>query len=153
MNNTKYERAYTEVLEIISYFPQEEYSKIPSDIIEYYKNNMDKNYNFSINPEISLEEQNISKEAFAIIVSLFRDYFATDKQKETLKSLLKQNQEKKDKELREKYNPDDIFKNRISSNQIEDINGQAVENEKSMTIYKESIITKIWNFIKGILKK
>ena len=77
----------------------------------------------------------------------------TTQKEETLKSLLNQNQEKRDKELREKYNPDNIFKNKISSNNIKEINEQAAEKEKSMTIYKESIITKIWNFIKGILKK
>ena len=59
MINSTYSRAYTEVLEIIKYFPEEEYSKIPKEKIEFYKNNMDKNYDFSINPEIDLSEQNI----------------------------------------------------------------------------------------------
>ena len=35
---------------------------------------MDKNYEFTINPEIDLSKQNISKEANAIIVKLFQDY-------------------------------------------------------------------------------
>ena len=41
---------------------------------------MDKNYNFTINPNIDLSEQNISKEAKALIVSLYEDYFATEEQ-------------------------------------------------------------------------
>ena len=44
MVNSKYAKAYTEVLEIISYFPQEAYNKIPSEKINFYKQNMDKNY-------------------------------------------------------------------------------------------------------------
>ena len=58
MINT-YSKAYTEVLEIIKYFPKEEYNKIPKDKIEFYKNNMDINYEFHIDPSIELEKQNI----------------------------------------------------------------------------------------------
>ena len=36
MINSTYSRAYTEVLEIIKYFPEEEYSKIPKEKIEFY---------------------------------------------------------------------------------------------------------------------
>lgn len=84
MINIKYAKAYTEVLEIIKYFPEYELNKISQEKIDYYKKNMDKNYKFEINPKIDLAEQNISKEASAIIISLFRDYFATEKQKQQL---------------------------------------------------------------------
>ena len=43
--NNNYSKAYTEVLEIIKYFPEEEYSRIPKEKIDFYKKNMDKNYN------------------------------------------------------------------------------------------------------------
>lgn len=62
-----------------------------------------------------MAEQNISRKANAILVSLFRDYFATAKQKEILKNLLQQNQEKLEKEKYLKYNPDNIF-NKSNSN-------------------------------------
>lgn len=87
MINT-YNKAYTEVLEILKHLPIEEYSKIPQNKINFYKSNADKNYNYIINPNIDLSKQYISKEANAILVTLFRDYFATEKQKETLNKLL-----------------------------------------------------------------
>ena len=37
-----YAKAYTEVLEILSHFSAEEYSKIPQEKINFYKNNMKK---------------------------------------------------------------------------------------------------------------
>ncbi len=101
---TAYKRAYTEVIEIIKYFPNEEYAKIPLEKINYYKENMDKDYNFKINPNIELEKQNISREANAILVTLFNDYFATDRQKEILNNLLKQNQQILEELKQEKYN-------------------------------------------------
>ncbi len=47
---------------------------------------MDKKYNYKINPEVNLAEQEISKEANAILITLFRDYFASEKQKIALKN-------------------------------------------------------------------
>ena len=109
MINT-YAKAYTEVLEILKYFSEEEYSKITQEKINFYKNNMDKNYNYNINPNIDLSKQYISKEANAILITLFRDYFATESQKKTLNNFLNQNQNKLENIRREKYNSNNIFK-------------------------------------------
>ena len=112
MNNL-YAKAYTEVLEIINHFSEDEYKKIPKEKIDFYEKHKDRKYDFKINPNIDLAEQNISRKANAILVSLFRDYFATAKQKEILKNLLQQNQEKLEKEKYLKYNPDNIFNNNL----------------------------------------
>lgn len=98
MTTDKYKKAYTEVLEILKYLPQNEYCRIPKEKIIFYKENMDKDYIYNINPRLELFKQNISKEANAILVSLFRDYIATERQKSILKKLLYQNQEKLEKE-------------------------------------------------------
>ena len=108
MNNT-YSKAYTEVLEIINHFSEEEYKKIPKEKIDFFEENKDKDYNFKIDPNVNLAEQNISQNANAILVSLFRDCFATDKQKEVLRNLLQQNQEKIEIEKYEKYNLKEEF--------------------------------------------
>ena len=116
MTNT-YAKAYTEVLEILKYFSHEEYLKIPKEKIIFYKNNMDKEYKFTINPNIELSEQKISNEANAVLISLFRDYFATENQKTVLKNLLFQNELIKEKKKAEKFNTD-IFHNTNSNNTI-----------------------------------
>lgn len=113
MTNT-YKKAYTEVLEILSHLPEEEYCKIPKDKIDFYKKHMDKAYIYKINPQLELSKQDISKEVNAILISLFRDYFATDKQKKILKNLLNQNQERLEQTKREIYNVNNIFKNNSS---------------------------------------
>ena len=102
MINNTYAKAYTEVLEILKYFPEEEYKKIPIEKINFYKSNMDKDYKFTINPEIDLANQNISKEANAIIVSLYRDYYATEEQKVKINEILDLNQKKEELEKRKK---------------------------------------------------
>lgn len=141
--NERYKKAYVEVLEIISYFSEEEYNKIPKEKIEFYEANKDNSYNFKFDPEKDLNEQNVSKEAKAIIVNLFKDYFATEDQKEKLKQILKNNEDKANKEKKQKYNADKLFNNK----------NQDKEDETALIIKDENIFKKIWNYIKGIFKK
>lgn len=150
MINSTYAKAYTEVLEIIKYFPEEEYSKIPIEKIEFYKNNMDKDYIFTINPDIDLAEQNISQEANAIIVNLFREYYATEEQKVKIKEILDLNQKKEEQEKREKYNPDDIFK-KVNKQKTNTVKIQESNSNTALIEYKESFFTKFKNFIFRIL--
>lgn len=151
MINSTYAKAYTEVLEIIKYFPEEEYAKIPAEKIKFYKDNMDKEYNFTINPEIDLAKQNISPEANAIIVNIFKDYFATEEEKVKIKEILDLNQKKEEQEKREKYNPDDIFKK--VNNNVETTNIELSKNNANTALieYKESFFTRLKNFIFKIL--
>ena len=120
--NNRFSKAYKEVYEIINYLPKEDYNKIPIEKIKFYIDNMDKNYEFEINPEIDLSEQNISKEANAIIVTLFQDYFATEKQKEKINEILELNERKIETEKKEKYNHDILFKINKDIEDIEQIN-------------------------------
>lgn len=146
MNNS-YAKAYTEVLEIINHFSEDEYKEIPKEKIDFYEKHKDREYDFKINPNIDLAEQNISRKANAILVSLFRDYFATAKQKEILKNLLQQNQEKLEKEKYLKYNPDNIF-NKSNSNINDSKDKVALVEIKNEVWYR-----KILNFFKRIFLK
>ena len=150
MNNS-YAKAYTEVLEILSQFSAEEYSKIPQEKINFYKNNMKKNYEYSIDPDIDLSKQYISKEANAILISIFRDYFANDSQRQTLNNLLNQNQKKHENIIKEKYNPDNIF---INNNRNVTIDN--AENKKKLALVEINDMkwyTKVWRFIKEFFRK
>lgn len=151
MINSAYAKAYKEVLEIIKYLPKEEYDKISIDEIKFYKKHMDKDYVFTINPEIDLSEQNISPEANAIIVNLFRNYFATEEQKVKIKEILELNQQKEEKEKREKYNRDDMFK-KVNKN-TETTNVEISENNTNTALieYNKSFFTRFKNFIFRIL--
>ena len=115
---------------------------------------MDKEYSFTINPRIDLAEQNISKEASAIIVTIFRDYFATEEQKKELEELIKLNEKKKEIENTEKYNPDNLFKNRNANIAI---NEQTIidkdEGETDLVEYKQTFFNEFKNFIIKVLQK
>ena len=149
MNNNNYARAYKEVLEIIKHFPEEEYNKIPKEEIDFYTKNMDKNYDFTIDPNIDLSEQNISKEANAIIIVLFEKYFATEEQKIKIKEILELNEKKAEQEKLKKYNPDDLFKNKNTT----EIENKDNVQETALVEYKDNFFVKFKKFVLNLFHK
>lgn len=150
MINSTYAKAYREVIEILKYFPKEEYIKIPKEKIEFYKNNMDSDYNFTINPEIDLSKQSISPEANAIIINLFTDYYATEEQKAKIKKILYLNQKKKEEEKRERYKYDDIFPKVEKSKNIE-VKANENDGDTALVEHKELFWQRFKNFILKLL--
>ena len=154
MTSEKYARAYTEVLEIISHFSEEEKAKIPEDKIKLFQNNCDKNYEFKIDANIPLENQNISREANAIIVVLYRDYFATEEEKKKIDIILKKNSEENERLKREKYNPDDIFKNRQINNEKQNEKKEEVDSSNLPVVKKEdNFFKRFINYVKSLFSK
>ena len=147
MISIEYANAYTEILEIIKFIPDSDYEKIPTDYIQNFQKNSNTNYCFKYNPKKSLDEQNVSKRAKAIIAIIFKDYWATDIQRE--KIIAKQNYDRMqlEKEKQARYSSNEIFKNK----KIENI-GNSTETY-TMIKYKETFIDKIIKKIKKIFKK
>lgn len=85
----KYSNACKEVLVLFDYFLDEnDLSQIPEKQIEHIKKNANQQYNYFIDESKVLEEQEISKEAKAIIVSLYKKYFTTSEQKKKVDEIL-----------------------------------------------------------------
>ena len=113
-----YACAYKEVIEILKHTKREDVNKIPKYRILLWKTNMSKDYNFYIDSNKTLEEQNLSNEAKAIIANIFKKYWATDYQKERIEAKEKYDREQAEKEKSVKYNPNEIFKNEQNNNII-----------------------------------
>ena len=144
-----YACAYREVIEVLKYTKREDVNKIPKYRILLWKTNMKKDYDFKINSSKTLEEQNLSNEAKAIIANIFKKYWATDVQKERIEAKEKYDMDQMEKEKYEIYNPNDIFKNRKQNILSED----SSTNNVAMVEYKESIFKKIINKIKEIFHR
>lgn len=136
------ENAYTEVYTILQELNEEEYSKIPPEVLETIEENMNKEYEFILDDELELKEQQMLPETKAILFNLFRDYLATTEQKE--KIIKMQNEERQKNELKKQQNYNvDVFQNKTK------ISTKTIENQDNELIkYKESIFSKICNFFK-----
>lgn len=142
-----YANAYKEVIEILKHVSKEDYDKIPKDKIELFETNANKNFNFTYDINKTLDEQNVSKKAKTIIAILFRDYWATDIQREKIKAKEQHDRKLKEEKSRELYNPDNIFK---KDEKMENNNTPA--EEKLIIPYKESFIKKLFNKIRNFFK-
>ena len=146
MKDNLYAKACTEVLEILSHFSEEDFSKIPTDKIDFFEKNKDEDYQYKIDPDIDLSKQYISDEANAIIVGLYKEYFATEHQKNVIDDILKHNQVLEDRENSVKYNPDDLFKDKEEikpDNNVED----EYDAITDLIERKESFLVKLKRFI------
>lgn len=110
MADEKYSRAYKEIIEILKYVNKEQVNKIPREMLDMFEINQDKNYGFKYDSKKSFDEQDISTETKAILANIFRDYWATEYQRD--KIIKKENEERKllEQKKREKYNPKDLFR-------------------------------------------
>lgn len=135
--------AYSEVYAILNLMSWNSISKIPEKIWENIDNKRDKDKIIEIN---NIEDYQASEQANKLIAVLYRDYFATDEEKEVIKAKEKILEQKEQEELYEKYNPDNLFKNKVSK-------VETVENSVAMVEYKESFFNKIKNWFKGLFKK
>lgn len=146
--NINYANAYKEVLVIINHLIKEDYDKIPKEYIEFLKSNCNNDYKFEYDNSKTFGEQDLLDDTRYILFGVFEKFGATEKQKIKIKSFRANYNNKLEEQKREKYNPDDIFKNKI----YEDI--QEKNNNVQLIEYKElSIFQKILNKILDFFRK
>lgn len=143
-----YPKAYREVYEVLKNISKEDLEKIPQDIKETIENNMDIGYKYKLKENIDFEEQNLLQETKALLAIIYRDYWATDVER---KRIIEREQYDKrifENELKERYNPDNIFKNR----KVKEM--ESCVQTQEIVKYKEKIfIRKVLEKIKRLFKR
>lgn len=146
--NVKTKEIYSEVYQILNLLGTEYTEKLPAKLMNMLKEKRAINYNPQYIEELPLNEQNIRKETMAIIVLLYLNYWCEDENEVAeINNILKNNEEKYQLELRERYNPDNIFKKQ--KQETKNVEEQ-IANETAMIPYKKSIFARIINKIKNI---
>ncbi len=148
----EYKRSLTELNTILNYMSIELIKKVPAKFINFISTNMDKEYKPDINKNIPIHEQNISKDTKVLLSLMYRNYWCDEATKIELLHQDLLEKQKYEEKLREKYNVDNIFKNR---NKEIDIEETIVKEEiHALTEYKEkNFIQKIFDKIKSIFKR
>ena len=137
--------AYAEVDAILNLLDTEYIEKVPVKIRNFINENKDTEYIPKIDPDNSLADQDLRKETISFLTLLQLNYWceSEEEKQEILRELV--NTDKiREEELREKYNPDNIFK---------DKNHQQ-EQTVAIVEYKEpNFIMKILDKIKKLFKR
>lgn len=141
--------AYAEIISFINLLPQDKQEKIPKNIIEYFKEEMDKDSKRELTTDIPLENQNLKNATWDLIAILYLKYLCEDeKEKKELEQIYDENEKKYREEMKEKYNPEKILENRGKKNIV-----QQEEKNLPIKVQKESIIQKIIKFINKLFHK
>lgn len=150
MVNNKYGIAYSEILEILKHIPIEDYNKIPKSEIELFKAYADDNYTFTYDSTKTLAEQNVSDITKGLIILLFRDYWATEIQRN--KIIAKQNYDriKLEEEKEAKYNSYKALDNNYKNSSV---NNEKINQESALIeVTNVKWYKKIWKSIKNFLR-
>ena len=139
---------YSEVYSVLNLLGEKYIKKLPISLINMIKDERKKEYNPKYDLKANLAEQNIRRESLSMIALLHLNYWCeSEEEKDSLKELFKNNEEIHQAEIREKYNPDNLFKNRTKkeSNLIEE------EKEQTMLVpVKENFFTRFIKKLKNI---
>ena len=142
-------QAYSEVCAVLEYMPDENVKKIPEKIIKLFQSEKLEDYEVNINKSNPLDKNYLSKKTMVLIAMLNYQYWCPNKKVKN--ELYKQylfNNEKYENEIREKYNTDNLFKNR----KTEGI--EIIEETQALVEYKKkTFIQKVWDKIKAIFKR
>lgn len=153
-------RTYSEMYELLNLLGDEYIKKIPKKLYSLICNQRDSSYeaDFFGNDGL-LDESKISQETVALFSVLNIKYFMdNEEEKKKLLATFEENERRYQEELREKLNPDDIFKNREKESKVlekqEEIQvDSSSDTNVQMIEYKENIFQRIWNKIKNIFKR
>lgn len=132
---------YTEIYCLLKYFPNSFIEKLPNKLFEIISLSADRKYLIDIDTDKSINAQNISEKTKKVLAVLYYNYWSNETEKRDIIEHLNENEKKYQEELRIKYNPDNLFNNKITKE-------EKIENSTSMIEYKESIFSKIKKWFK-----
>ena len=154
ISNNNFNIMCSEVLEILKYCPKGDVNIIPTHMIDLLNNNKDATYKVEIDPNKSIFKQAIIDETIIMMFIIFRNYWATQEEKDEIDKILNENEIS----FNDFYSYDKIFnynnnKQNTSSESpdVPQIDKENQISEKTNTYlieYKESFIKKIIKLIK-----
>ena len=164
MINVEYTEAIVEVLDILENSDDEINKKIPEKLIEFWRRNKSKTYKPNLDHNKPLNEMNLKDKTKDIITMVYLNYLCNKNEKEITLDTIRENEENYQLMIREKYNPDDIFKNNTNKENETSIKASQIKVEEIYTntemIVKDENVSwfikiknKIISFIEKILKR
>ena len=138
--------AYAEVDAILDMLETEAVEKIPLKVREFFKNEKDKNYIPKFGEDFSeIDNIELMRGTICLLTILDINYWCeTEEEKQLILNKLKDNDRINEEELREKYNPDNIFKNK---------NNTQEEVVALVEYQKPNFIRKILDKIKSLFRR
>lgn len=150
MVSVAYSEAAVEVLDILKHTRKEDVNKIPKKFIEFLENNKSKTYIANLDHTKTIKEMELKPKTQALLGLIYLKYWANEEEKLEFRKKARENECNYQKELNEKYNPDNLFKSRKTIG----MDKKEFEQQTALVeIKKETIIQTIINKIKNIFRR
>ncbi len=149
----RYDIVASEVLAVLNVTDPEVKARIPRELIAKLEEIADKNHKVEINPNKSLEDQNLNPMTLDYITGIYYKYLGTDLEKNEFNDRLrfqKEAEEARKKQSIRDYN--EMF-DRPKEEPIEKKEEKPEENNKLVVVKEPNIFKKLWNKIISIFKK
>lgn len=115
MVNERYAIAMTETLHYLKGVRQNDLDKIPNKFMTFLKDNACKDYKCEFDYTRPLGKLNLKNETRGLIAMICLNYWCeTEEERNNFRKHLDENEKRYQEELREKYNPDNLFKNKYN---------------------------------------
>ena len=137
-----------EVEYILKKLDDEYIRKIPKEIWNYFEENNDKSYIYNYDESKTLDQQNLSIDTISILTYINMEYLLDEKEKKEMEELLRKDNIIAEEKKREKYNPEDIFKNKSISS-----SSRKAENKLPIEVKIEKWYERLFSFLKSMLKR
>ena len=135
--------ACAEISEILNNIEKKTYDKISLNLIRFISNNKNNEYVFKLDYSKNLLEQNLLPETKIILGIIYRDYICSVEERAELIEIESKILNELEKANREKYSPDNLFKNK-----------KTFETEVNLVPKEEeTFFTKIKKFFKKMFVK
>lgn len=145
-------KEYNEVIEILNHVDKDDLNKIPREMYDMFKANIDGDYTFKYDVKKTLQEQNVSKECRTIIAILYRDYWATEEERQKIKEKENHDIQLLDEKIG-KCGINDIFKVKENKNETEENTTKVIDDGSMLIKLRQNFIFKFINLVKHMLKK
>lgn len=143
MLSNEYSEAITETLDILKHTRKEDVNKISSKFMDFLNINASKTYKPELDHTKRIAEMNLKHKTKVILAIIYKKFWCNNEEQEQFDKILAENDLKREKEAREKYNPNNIFKDENTST-------IKPKNNVAMIEHKETIFERIINKLKNI---
>lgn len=140
MLSIEYSEAITETLDILKHTRKEDVDKISTKFMDFLNANASKTYKPNLDHTKRIKDMQLKQKTKVILAIIYKKFWCDSEKLEEFNKMLKENEIKHEKELKDKYKLDFLTKN----------NKTRITNSMDMIEYKESLFKRFIKKLKDI---
>ena len=116
MWNRNYSEAAVEVLDLLSNTDINDVKKIPTNFIQFLKDNSATDYVSKLDKTKPIDNLDLRKETRELLGIIYRNWWATEEERQQIYKQIRDEERKMEEELERKYKYEDLFKHKSRKN-------------------------------------